>query len=158
MSPEERHRAEILHAAVEISRFSGPLPHPEDLAKYEQVLPGSADRIISMAEQQAEHRRTLEKTVILSNVTLQQWGLGCAFVLAMTAITGGIWLSSKGMSGTGLTAIISALVALVGVFVYGKSEQKRELKEKADALLPDRPSSQDSDSINDAPGRDRNSP
>jgi hypothetical protein len=74
VSPEERHQAEILHAAVEISRFSGPLPHPEDLAKYEQVLPGSADRIISMAEQQAEHRRNLEKSVILSNVALQKWG------------------------------------------------------------------------------------
>jgi len=40
------------------------------------------------------------------------------------------------MSGAGLTAIISALAALVGVFVYGKSEQKKELKEKSEALLP----------------------
>ena len=56
MSPEEK-RAEAILAAVEISRFSGPLPHPEDLAKYEQVLPGAADRIISMAEQQAAHRQ-----------------------------------------------------------------------------------------------------
>jgi uncharacterized membrane protein len=157
VSPEERHRAEILHAAVEISRFSGPLPHPEDLAKYEQVLPGSADRIISMAEHQAEHRRNLEKTVILSNVTLQQWGLACAFILAMTAISGGIWLSLRGMSGVGLTAIISALAALVGVFVYGKSEQKKELREKAGALPPERPAIEDSGSPGDAPTRlDRN--
>jgi uncharacterized membrane protein len=28
---------------------SGPLPPPEDLAEYERVLPGSADRIIKMA-------------------------------------------------------------------------------------------------------------
>ncbi len=159
MSPEERHKAEILHAAVEISRFSGPLPHPEDLAKYEQVLPGSADRIISMAERQADHRRNLERTVILSNVTLQQWGLACAFVLAMTAISGGIWLSLKGMSGAGLTAIISALAALVGVFVYGKSEQKKELREKANPLLPERPSLQDADPLRDAPPpSDQNSP
>ncbi|MBI1739603.1 MAG: DUF2335 domain-containing protein [Acidobacteriales bacterium] len=69
MSPEERREAEaIFRTAVEVSRFSGPLPHPEDLAKYEQVLPGSADRIIRMAERQAEHRQNLEKTVVLSNV------------------------------------------------------------------------------------------
>jgi hypothetical protein len=37
-------------------------------------------------------------------------------------------------SGTGLTAIISALVALVSVFIYGKSKQKKELKEKSEPL------------------------
>jgi hypothetical protein len=47
------------------------------------------------------------------------------------------------MSGAGLTAIISALAALVGVFVYGKSEQKKELKEKANALKPEGPSNQE---------------
>jgi hypothetical protein len=81
--------------------------------------------------------------VIVSNVTMQKWGLGSAFVLAMTAIGGGICLSLKGMSGVGLTAIISALAALVGVFVYGKSEQKKELKEKSEALLPKESSIQD---------------
>lgn len=62
----------MLQAAVEISRYSGPLPKPEDLAKYEQVLSGSADRIIRMAERQAEHRQKLEKVVVESNVTLQK--------------------------------------------------------------------------------------
>ena len=142
MSPEEK-RAEAILAAVEISRFSGPLPHPEDLAKYEQVLPGAADRIIRMAEQQAAHRQNLEKAVIFANVTIQKWGLGSAFVLAMTAIGGGIWLTAKGMSGAGLTAIISALAALVGVFIYGKSGQKKELREKSEALMAKGSSAQD---------------
>lgn len=96
MSPEEKRAEAIFQAAVEVSRFSGPLPHPEDLAKYEQVLPGAADRIIRMAEQQAAHRQSLEKAAILSSVTMQKWGLGSAFVLAMTAIGGGICLSLIG--------------------------------------------------------------
>lgn len=143
MSPEERREtAEIVGAAVEISRFSGPLPPPEELAKYEQVLAGSADRIIRMAEQQATHRQSLERAAIGSNAQVQKWGLVCAFIVAMTAIVGGIWLSLKGMSGAGLTSIIGALAALVGVFVYGKSEQKKELKKKSDELAkadPDNP-------------------
>jgi len=124
----------MLQAAVEISRYSGPLPKPEDLAKYEQVLPGSADRIIRMAEQQATHRQSLEKVVVESNVAVQKWGLVCAFVIALSAIVGGILLSLKGMSGVGLASIIGALAALVGVFIYGKSAQKKELKEKSDEL------------------------
>jgi uncharacterized membrane protein len=123
-----------MRAAVEISRYSGPLPPPEDLAKYEQILSGSADRIIRMAEQQATHRQHLEAVAIGSNATTQKWGLACAFIIAMSAICGGIWLSLRGMSGAGLTAIIGALAALVGVFVYGKSEQKKELAEKAKGL------------------------
>jgi uncharacterized membrane protein len=124
----------MLQAAVEVSRYSGPLPKPEDLAKYEQVLTGSADRIIRMAEQQATHRQNLERVVVESNAAVQKWGLFCAFVIALSAIVGGILLSLKGMSGAGLASIISALVALVGVFIYGKSVQKRELKEKSDEL------------------------
>jgi len=136
VSPEEKRAGAIIQAAVEMSRFSGPLPHPDDLAKYEQVLSGAADRIISMAERQAAHRQSLEKAVILSNVAIQKWGLGSAFVLALIAIGGGVWLSLKGLSGVGLTAIISALAALVSVFIYGKSEQKKELKDKSEALMP----------------------
>lgn len=126
----------MLQAAIEISRYSGPLPPPEALAKYEQIFPGSADRIIRMAEQQATHRQGMEKVVVGSNAITQKWGLACAFVIAMSAIWGGIWLSLKGMSGVGLTAIIGALAALVGVFVYGKSEQKKELSKKSEELLP----------------------
>ena len=136
MSPEEKRAGAIIQAAVEMSRFSGPLPHPDDLAKYEQVLSGASDRIISMAERQAAHRQSLEKAVILSNVAIQKWGLGSAFVLALIAIGGGVWLSLKGLSGVGLTAIISALAALVSVFIYGKSEQKKELKDKSETLTP----------------------
>lgn len=42
------------------SKFSGPLPHPDILAKYEEVYPGAASKIFQMAEEQAEHRRKME--------------------------------------------------------------------------------------------------
>jgi uncharacterized membrane protein len=127
----------MTQAAIQISRtFSGPLPPPEELAKYERILPGAADRIIRMAEQQGTHRQDLESVALGANVTTQKWGLACAFVIAMSAIWGGVWISLKGMSGAGLTAIIGALAALVGVFVYGKSEQRKQLAKKSEALTP----------------------
>ena len=87
-----------------------------------------------MAESQHEHRQNLEKTVVESNAFSQKVGLILGFVVAMTAIAGGIWLALEGKSVSGVTAIIAALAALVGVFVYGKIEQRRELAEKAKAL------------------------
>jgi uncharacterized membrane protein len=124
-----------VRVAAQISRtFSGPLPPPEILQRYNEIVPGAADRIIKMAESQHCHRQALEKSVVASNVFSQKLGLGFGFVIAITAIGGGIWLSAIGKSGVGLTAIIGALVALVGVFVYGKVQQSKELADKANAL------------------------
>jgi uncharacterized membrane protein len=137
MSPDEKNAAaaQLVKVAATLS-YSGPLPPPEALQRYDQIFPGAADRIIKMAESQHEHRQKLEKTVVESNSFSQKVGLILGFVVAMTAIVGGIWLAHEGKSGSGVTAIIAALAALVGVFVYGKIEQRRELAEKAKAFSP----------------------
>ncbi len=44
----------LVHSETFVS-FSGPLPPPEVFAKYEQILSGSADRILKMAENQSTH-------------------------------------------------------------------------------------------------------
>lgn len=54
--------------------FAGPLPPPEALERYNQILPGAAERIIVMAESQHAHRLELEKHVITSNVGAQKLG------------------------------------------------------------------------------------
>ena len=46
---------------TEFTALSGPLPPPEMLAQYEEILPGAAERILSMAERQAEHRQKMEQ-------------------------------------------------------------------------------------------------
>ena len=53
----------LVHQHTEVS-FSGPLPPPGVLEGYERVLPGSAERIFTMAEKQLEHRLHLEKVVV----------------------------------------------------------------------------------------------
>lgn len=132
MSPEERR--ELVRVAAQVRFSAGPLPPPEALERYNQILPGAADRIIKMAESQHDHRQELEKTAVKANVAAQKTGLWLGFIVAMTAICGGIWLASHGKSGAGVTSIIAALAALVGVFVYGKMQQSKELAEKAGPL------------------------
>ena len=48
--------------------FSGPLPHPDLLRKYDSTMPGSAERIFRYVEQEAEHRRVLELTALGAEV------------------------------------------------------------------------------------------
>lgn len=46
------------------STFSGPLPPPEILGEYNEMLKDGAERIMKMAENQSKHRIELEKHTI----------------------------------------------------------------------------------------------
>ena len=136
-SPEERPatRADLIEvAAASIRHFSGPLPPPEVLAAYNQILPGAAERILKMAEEQERHRHQIEARVVRSNTFAQTAGVIFGFILALIAIAGGIWLAYFGKSGAGLTTIIAAVAGLVATFIYGKHEQRRELSRKSAPL------------------------
>jgi uncharacterized membrane protein len=124
--------------SAEMRQWSGPLPQPEALERYNQIVPTAAERIIKMAETQHDHRLTIEKDVIDSNIAAQKLGTILGFIIAMTAIIGGIFLAYVGKETSGLASIITALVALAGVFVYGKIEQKKDLANKAKALTNSR--------------------
>lgn len=89
--------------------FSGPLPPPEMLVRYNDALPDGADRIVKMAEDQSAHRRTMESR-----------GQIFGFTLALVAIVGGIVLIADGKSAEGLVPLVSALAVLVGLFIYGE--------------------------------------
>ncbi|MGH9691365.1 MAG: DUF2335 domain-containing protein [Candidatus Acidiferrales bacterium] len=120
------------HAA----HFSGPIPPPDILIKYNEAVPGAADRIITMAENQSKHRQGLEKTVIDANCRAQRNGSILGFIICMTAILGGMFLVYSGKSAEGLASIIAPLVGLAGVFVVGKMRQKKELDNKTKELVP----------------------
>ena len=127
---------------MQVSRqysFSGPIPPPEVLEKYNQALPGAAERILSMAEQQSHHRQSIETKVIDSNIFVQKLGPFLGFIVAMTAVVGGIVLILKGKDGYGLASIIAPLAGLAGVFLYGKQQQRKDLDDKAQGFIPPQP-------------------
>ncbi len=66
LRPEKQQEAERVVGMILHKSHSGPLPPPEDLAHYDAICPGAADRIITMAESNMEHRQSMEKTLIKS--------------------------------------------------------------------------------------------
>jgi uncharacterized membrane protein len=114
--------------------FSGPIPPPGLLEKYNEVVPNGAERILAMAEKQSAHREYLETRVIDGNVANQTRGSYFAFIISLVAIVGGFVLIEQGKSGAGLAAIITSLSGLVAVFFYSKHSQKQERIEKSVAL------------------------
>lgn len=124
--------ATLTHQSVS---FSGPLPHPALLAKYNEVIPNGAERIMAMAERQSAHREYLEAQVVAGNVKSQSRGSLYAFIICMVTVIGGFVLIGLGKSVIGISAIIGSLATLAGVFIFSKREQRKERVEKQDTLL-----------------------
>ncbi len=79
MPPDKK---EAVFSAIQ---FSGPLPPARELQAYEQVVPGSADRIIKMEEDEASHRRAQEQRLIKSSCGDSRLGLWLGFFIGMGA-------------------------------------------------------------------------
>lgn len=47
-------------SAVEATAYAGPLPTPQMLDAFEDSIPGSAERILTMAEGEQKHRHVME--------------------------------------------------------------------------------------------------
>jgi len=88
-----------------------------------------------MAERQSKHRELLEAQVVAGNLESQRRGSLYAFIIAMAAILGGIFLIYTGKSASGLAMVITSLVGLVSVFFYSQNKQSKERNEKSTALV-----------------------
>ena len=45
-------------------QYSGPIPPPEILHRFDQIIPGAAERILVMAEENGRHQREIEKAAL----------------------------------------------------------------------------------------------
>ncbi|MBP9670626.1 DUF2335 domain-containing protein [Candidatus Woesebacteria bacterium] len=105
-----------------VEQFSGPIPPPNILKGYEDVLPGSAHRIISMAERQSKHRQGIESSVISSNILNEKRGMSFALIINIAVILGAVYLIAIGKELTGFIT----LAANILLNQYNLSQQKKQ--------------------------------
>lgn len=112
LSSDQKREASLLVSELIVA----PIPPASELKEYEHVVPGSADRIIAMAENEQRHRHRMET-----------FGLLSGFVLGIVGLAGGLFIVATkdsvaaNIAGTVITG--GSLVALVHVFVVGKRRQ-----------------------------------
>ena len=121
-------------ARVHAEFHQGPLPSPEALRTYEDVLPGAAERIFALVERNLDlaerqlhveerrqdqiHRETM--THVTANHRAEQQGQWMAFILACVILGVSFGLIATGApvaTIVGVAGMISALSGLVGGFV-----------------------------------------
>ena len=108
----------------------GPLPHPAILKQYNDVVPGAAERIIKMAEQQAMHRQDLEAHIIRTDTLKSLLGMVFGFVIALVGFGGGLYAAFAGEPFWGGAVSIGTLASVVIAFIYGTRMHQREIQQR----------------------------
>ena len=100
------------------------LPPPETLQKYESILPGIAGKLAEQAVQQTSHRIEMERKLINSYVWKSLLGLIFGFLIGLTGIGGGLYLTFLGYNVIGIVFSSATLVSLVISFIYGSQSRR----------------------------------
>lgn len=112
------------HHVVEY--LEGPLPAPETLAQYDALVPGAANRIITMAEEQATHRRNLEAQAVPAAIAAEKRGQYSGLVVAISGLGASLILGLAGKEVAAAALGGGGLFSLAAVFVVGRRAQERE--------------------------------
>lgn len=124
----------VVRQSAVMEQYSGPIPSAAEFKKYEEILPGAADRILGMAERQATHRQKLETSAIKSNIENSRRGQCFAFIISMTALVTGFVLILCDKNALGISIIIADLIALATVFTSNRISESKELARKRSNL------------------------
>ncbi|MGL4598930.1 MAG: DUF2335 domain-containing protein [Bacteroidia bacterium] len=114
------------------STFIGPIPPPEILRGYNDILPNGAERIVAMAEKQSNHRMSLEDHAIREELKQSRRGQLFGLLLGVTGLGLATVLACLGHETTAGIFGTTTIVGLVAVFVIGKRTQQKDLSQKDD--------------------------
>jgi len=123
--------SQVIQSQTISASFQGPIPHPNLLSMYNDVEPGLAGRIVTMAEKESIHRRKLEEKTLnaeieANNRLLAERRLGqiFGFLIGLFTVGCGAWTAIQGAQIPGGLIGTGGVVGLVAVFIYGHHQDK----------------------------------
>ncbi len=100
---------------------------------YDDIVPGAAERILKMAENQQNHRLKLEEKIVFDDSSERKRNSYFAFILTLVVILLGGFLLFKGKNIVGFATVFAGLVPLIGIFYQNdkdKESTEKELKQQ----------------------------
>ena len=82
----------VVKKEIEATFRSGPLPIPEELAAYNEIIPGAAERILQMAEDEQNFRHDISKDTNTSTFSAIKRGQIFALIISIVCVSGTVLL------------------------------------------------------------------
>jgi uncharacterized membrane protein len=110
--------------------WSGPLPPPQAFAAYEEIHPGAAERILTAAEQEASHRRAMERRFLDQFHWRSIFGTTTATLVAIIVLglAGYAFYAGYPWHAVGLFGGLSGLGVVVSLFLRNSPSPDQDTK------------------------------
>lgn len=129
--PDGGTESSIVSGTAIRTEISGPIPPPDVLADYERLLPGSANRIIRMAEAEQAHRHALQSKaidarIIDANAARKEARMGqfLGLAIGLVGLAAAVIIAClvRGSGGATVASIVggSTVIGLVTIFILGR--------------------------------------
>jgi len=96
------------------------------LEDYNKIVPGSADRLLKMAEEQSAHRQYLEKRVINSDIFNSKLGILSALIISLVFFGLAVYLVKNNYPYPAAIVGSVNIGGLVWTFIYGSKSRRAE--------------------------------
>ena len=115
---------------MQMSSFSSPIPPPNILKGYNDIIPNGAERIIAQSEIQLNHRINLENFAVKAELKQSGRGQIFGFILGVIVLGLATILALYGHETIAGIFGTTTIGALVTVFVLGQKAQNKDLTKK----------------------------
>jgi len=117
---------------VAFTQHIGPIPDPDTLGRYNEVNPGFAERIVTMAEKEQLHRHENDVTVLNNqekqhkrNTNTFRLGQYLALISVLLIVGLCLYCLILGYPTQAATIACSVIVGLAAVFIMNKTSVKK---------------------------------
>lgn len=102
---------------VAMEAHAGPMPHPSLLRGYDNVLPGTAKKVVDNWERETEFRRYINKQ---TEVVIPRRGQIFGFIIVMLALGVSVYAIRLGYTWQGFGVFLTTLVSAVSAMIWGR--------------------------------------
>jgi uncharacterized membrane protein len=118
--PQQNHHHQI---SLQTHSWKAPLPPPEVLERFNQVVPNGAERIVKAWELESEHRRLIDRREQKLFYADSIFGKICALIFVLAALGFSAWCAWIGAEWVGAILGAGTIASVVWAF-NGKKEDK----------------------------------
>ena len=107
----------MVFSALQTEITSGPLPHPELLKRYDEIIPNGAERIMAMTEKEQDRRLSRQEMSLKSSIRSRDRGQFMAFILALIILGIFVLMVFTGNSTSAYVIIGTGCLSVIGLFL-----------------------------------------